>query len=600
MNRAFIDREDLHQALETLKAGGIILYPTDTIWGLGCDATNPEAVEKIFALKGRDKGKSMIVLLANDNQLQSYVKEVPEVAYELIEASDKPLTIIYSDAKNLAENVIAEDGSIGIRIVNHPFCEQLIQRFRKPIVSTSANISGQPSAGTFDEIDPEIRKAVDYVVKFGQDNHAEGKASTIMKLDPSAIFVAVFAMISISQAQQAITPAKVGVNYGKKIDKKGAISVKQLEQSFAKAESFNGKIEGEVVQVCKKKGCFLTIKRAGDQEPIMVRFTDYAYFVPEDLVGKTVVVEGKAKVKETTVEWQKHYAEDMGKSKEEIAKITKPRKDISVVADGVLVVNCQTIQINGQLMDFSRPKIMGILNVTPDSFFDGGKHYGLDEALRHTERLLSEGADIIDLGAYSSRPGAKDISAQEEMDRAIPVIEGIRSEFPDAFISVDTFRAEVARASVQAGGHIINDIGGGTLDPLMFETVAELQVPYILMHMRGTPSTMQQLTSYEDVVNDVAVHLGNAVAQLRALGTHWLEHSPIQEEFLRQLMVDRLRSTVIYVERDPELLEALLDLKVVFINDLLWSNAFFFGFDGNGCTMFIRTTDINHILLVQT
>jgi len=180
--------------------------------------------------------------------------------------------------------------------------------------------------------------------------------------------------------------------------------------------------------------------------------------------------------------------------------------------------SCQTIQINGQLMDFSRPKIMGILNVTPDSFFDGGKHYGLDEALRHTERLLSEGADIIDLGAYSSRPGAKDISAQEEMDRAIPVIEGIRSEFPDAFISVDTFRAEVARASVQAGGHIINDIGGGTLDPLMFETVAELQVPYILMHMRGTPSTMQQLTSYEDVVNDVAVHLGNAVAQLRALG----------------------------------------------------------------------------------
>lgn len=188
MNRAYIDREDLHQALETLKAGGIILYPTDTIWGLGCDATNPEAVEKIFALKGRDKGKSMIVLLANDNQLQSYVKEVPEVAYELIEASDKPLTIIYSGAKNLAENVIAEDGSIGIRIVNHPFCEQLIQRFRKPIVSTSANISGQPSAGTFDEIDPEIRKAVDYVVKFGQDNHVEGKASTIMKLDPSGKF----------------------------------------------------------------------------------------------------------------------------------------------------------------------------------------------------------------------------------------------------------------------------------------------------------------------------------------------------------------------------------------------------------------------------
>ena len=150
--------------------------------------------------------------------------------------------------------------------------------------------------------------------------------------------MAVFAVISISHAQQAITPAKVGVNYGKKIDKKGAISVQQLEKSLAKQENFNGKIEGQVVQVCTKKGCFLTIQREGQEEPIMVRFTDYGYFVPQDLVGKTVVVEGKAKVKETTVEWQKHYAEDMGKSKEEIAKITKPRKDISVVADGVLVV----------------------------------------------------------------------------------------------------------------------------------------------------------------------------------------------------------------------------------------------------------------------
>lgn len=153
-----------------------------------------------------------------------------------------------------------------------------------------------------------------------------------------AIFVAVFAVISISHAQQAITPAKIGVNYGKKIDKKGAVSVQQLEKSLAKQENFNGKIEGQVVQVCTKKGCFLTIKREGQEEPIMVRFTDYGYFVPQDLVGKTVVVEGKAKVKETTVEWQKHYAEDMGKTKEEIAKITKPRKDISVVADGVLVV----------------------------------------------------------------------------------------------------------------------------------------------------------------------------------------------------------------------------------------------------------------------
>ncbi len=153
-----------------------------------------------------------------------------------------------------------------------------------------------------------------------------------------AIVVFVFAMASISQAQSKIQPAKVGVNYGKKIEKSGAVSVKKLESNLSKSKTFEGKVEGQVVQVCKKKGCFLTLKREGDQEPIMVRFTDYAYFVPEDLVGKTVVVEGKAKVKETTVEWQKHYAEDMGKSKEEIAKINKPKQDISIVADAVLVV----------------------------------------------------------------------------------------------------------------------------------------------------------------------------------------------------------------------------------------------------------------------
>ncbi|WKK59021.1 MULTISPECIES: DUF4920 domain-containing protein [unclassified Sphingobacterium] len=152
------------------------------------------------------------------------------------------------------------------------------------------------------------------------------------------LLVCVFAFIGMSHAQSKIQPAKVGVNYGKKIDKSGAVSVKKLESNLAKSKTFDGKIEGQVVQVCKKKGCFLTLKREGDQDPIMVRFTDYAYFVPEDLIGKTVVIEGKAKVKETTVEWQKHYAEDMGKSKEEIAKINKPKQDISVVADGVLVV----------------------------------------------------------------------------------------------------------------------------------------------------------------------------------------------------------------------------------------------------------------------
>lgn len=146
------------------------------------------------------------------------------------------------------------------------------------------------------------------------------------------------AMLSISYAQQSIKAAKAGVTYGKTIDNKNAVSVKTLESKLQTNKDFTGKIEGEVVSVCKKKGCFLTLKREGSPEPIMVRFTDYAYFVPEDLIGKTIVVEGKAKMKETSVEWLKHYAEDEGKSKEEIAKIKEPKKDISIVADGVLVI----------------------------------------------------------------------------------------------------------------------------------------------------------------------------------------------------------------------------------------------------------------------
>ncbi|MCI0920857.1 L-threonylcarbamoyladenylate synthase [Sphingobacterium rhinopitheci] len=188
MSNSFINREDINQALETLKNGGLILYPTDTIWGIGCDATNPEAIEKVFALKGRDKSKSMLILLHNDNQLASYVKDIPEVAYEMIEAMDSPLTIIYSGAKNIAPNAVAEDGSIGIRIVNHPFCQQLLQRFRKPIISTSANISGEPSALTFEDITSSIKNGVDYIVEYGQKDHQKGKPSMIMKLDPSGKF----------------------------------------------------------------------------------------------------------------------------------------------------------------------------------------------------------------------------------------------------------------------------------------------------------------------------------------------------------------------------------------------------------------------------
>ncbi|MBE8713402.1 L-threonylcarbamoyladenylate synthase [Sphingobacterium hungaricum] len=187
-SNTFVDREDLNQALEVLKAGGLLLYPTDTIWGIGCDATNAEAVEKIYALKERASEKSMIVLLWNDNQLASYVNEVPEVAYELIEASDRSMTIVYSNAKNLAKNALASDGSIGIRVAKHPFCEQLLQRFRKPIISTSANVSGASSPRNFSEISEEIKAGVDYIVKFGQEDVAEREPSIVLKLDPSGKF----------------------------------------------------------------------------------------------------------------------------------------------------------------------------------------------------------------------------------------------------------------------------------------------------------------------------------------------------------------------------------------------------------------------------
>ena len=181
-------RDEIEKALKVLKEGGVILYPTDTVWGLGCDATNEDAVAKISKIKGREEDKSFIILLDNDSKLQSYVNEVPEVAYDLIEYTENPLTIVFSNAKNLAKNVINKDGSIGIRIVKHNFCQQLVQRFRKPITSTSANISGQPSPAIFDEISMEILDAVDYIVDWEQELKEKKKPSTIMKLAPDGQF----------------------------------------------------------------------------------------------------------------------------------------------------------------------------------------------------------------------------------------------------------------------------------------------------------------------------------------------------------------------------------------------------------------------------
>ncbi len=177
-----------------------------------------------------------------------------------------------------------------------------------------------------------------------------------------------------------------------------------------------------------------------------------------------------------------------------------------------------TLNAGGTLIDLSTPKVMGIINLTPDSFYDQSRKPHATDALQQAEKMLADGAAFLDLGAYSSRPGAIDISAQEEMDRLLPAVEAISAAFPQAVLSIDTFRASVAEAAIKGGAHIINDISGGQLDEQMFETVARLQVPYILMHMRGTPQTMTQLTDYNDIFTEVFDYLQQKYAELKKLG----------------------------------------------------------------------------------
>ena len=174
--------EDLKNALDVLKRGGVILYPTDTIWGLGCDATNEAAVQRIYSIKQREDSKSMLVLMENPALLERYVNEVPDIAWDLIEVASTPLTVIYPNAKNLAKNLLAEDGSIGIRFTREEFSAELLRRFRRPLVSTSANISGQPFPATFYDISEEIKKSVDYIVRFRQEETTPAQPSSIIKL----------------------------------------------------------------------------------------------------------------------------------------------------------------------------------------------------------------------------------------------------------------------------------------------------------------------------------------------------------------------------------------------------------------------------------
>lgn len=174
--------EDIKKACEVLQAGGIILYPTDTIWGIGCDATNEAAVQRIYQLKQRADNKAMLVLIDNPVKLETYVSEVPEIAWELINVADKPLTIIYPQARNIASNLLAEDGSVGIRITHEEFSRRLCERYRKPLVSTSANVSGQLSPANFGEVSETIRSGVDYIVQYRQDDLRKAAPSGIIKL----------------------------------------------------------------------------------------------------------------------------------------------------------------------------------------------------------------------------------------------------------------------------------------------------------------------------------------------------------------------------------------------------------------------------------
>ena len=185
-----------------------------------------------------------------------------------------------------------------------------------------------------------------------------------------------------------------------------------------------------------------------------------------------------------------------------------------------------TLNIDGRSIDLSTPRVMGILNLTPDSFYDGGRHNSMESAMKKAEQMLSEGADFIDIGSYSSRPGAIDISIAEEKKRLLPVVETLLKRFPDTLISIDTFRSEVAKEALDKGAHIINDISAGMLDNKMFGTIAQFKAPYIMMHMKGSPQTMQSKASYTDVIKEVEEYFIARIKQAKESGINNLIIDP--------------------------------------------------------------------------
>ena len=235
-----------------------------------------------------------------------------------------------------------------------------------------------------------------------------------------------------------------------------------------------------------------------------------------------------------------------------------------------------TINCKGRLIDLSTPKIMGILNVTPNSFFDGGMYNDESELLTQVGKMISDGAIFIDIGAYSSKPSAEFVSEEEELSRIIPTVRLILKHFPEALLSIDTFRSEVAKACIQNGASIINDISAGNLDEGMFEVIAEYKVPYIMMHMRGTPQTMQSMTHYDDIVKEMLFYFSEKINKARSLGINDLIIDPgfgfaktmdqnyevmRKTELFKQLEVPLLvgisRKSMIYKPLDVSVKEAL-------------------------------------------
>ncbi|TAE01079.1 MAG: dihydropteroate synthase [Bacteroidetes bacterium] len=178
------------------------------------------------------------------------------------------------------------------------------------------------------------------------------------------------------------------------------------------------------------------------------------------------------------------------------------------------------IKLQGKLLDLSRPVVMGILNVTPDSFYDGGKYNDIDKIIVQAKQMVQQGATFIDIGGYSTRPNAEEVSEKEELQRIIPAILAIKEKMPSVFISIDTFRAKVATQAVEAGAVLVNDVSGGSLDSQMFETVAKLGVPYVLMHMKGTPKTMSEHSDYKDIFSEITDYFTQKIAELTKLGVH--------------------------------------------------------------------------------